>query len=130
MKLKNTDFSVLVVEDDNFQSFILTQILKSIDPFVKVTHVYSAERAQLQLNNMDSAYSLIIADYGLLGKKTGLSLWRECQAAYPQMPFVMISALSLKSFRKMIGEKEEQPLFLSKPFFAREFREVVKWLDL
>ncbi|MGK5086369.1 response regulator [Bdellovibrionota bacterium FG-2] len=115
--------SVLVVEDDLFMKPILIRILQSMDATIKVYWAVSVDEARVAL--AEGAFSLVIADYFLLGESNGLDLWRHCQNEVPKMPFVMVSGLEPDVFRKLINGKVV-PRFLQKPFYPKQCRALVE----
>jgi DNA-binding NtrC family response regulator len=113
-------YHVLIVEDDLCLKTILGRVLGTIDPNVSYTWATSAEEAQMILAEM--RVSLVIADFGLVGKTTGLDLWDYCSENLPEMPFLMISGLDIQRFFKLVGQNRISPPFLSKPFRLGECR--------
>src|SRR5437868_3885833 len=123
--MKNGHNHILVVEDDICLSHIIERIFKSLDPSAELTWVYSAEEAYLKLDENKSKYSLIVADYTLTGHETGLDLWDKCQTSHPNIPFVMVSSLTVDMFFKLVGTQKISPPFLPKPFYTGEFKQLV-----
>jgi DNA-binding NtrC family response regulator len=125
--LKDNARNILVVEDDICLSHIIEKIFKSLDPDMTITWVYSAEAAALKLEE-EQNFSLIVADYTLTGKETGLDLWDRCVRLHPDIPFIMVSSLTVDMFFKLIGTHRISPPFLPKPFYTGEFKQLVESL--
>ena len=123
MKIKNT---ILVVEDDICLQTILERIFHAIDKSLKFDWVTSAEEAKLALKA--EKYSLVIADHNLSGDLSGLDLWDICQAEYPGLSFILISSIGVQDFFKTVGPHRISPLFLPKPFYASECKQLLESL--
>ncbi len=122
---KTKGMSVLVVEDDLFMKPILMRILQSLDETIKVYWAVSVDEAKEALS--EGAFSLVIADYFLLGQDNGLDLWKHCQDKFSDIPFVMVSGLEPDVFRKLFaGKTDEIPRFLQKPFYPKQCRALVE----
>jgi DNA-binding NtrC family response regulator len=117
---------VLVVEDDVDLKVILERILLKIDPALKYEWVTTAEEAAVELRR--DHYALVIADFTLEGKGTGIDLWELVQERYPHIPFMMMSALDVEMFFKLVGRNRTCPIFLPKPFYSGECRQVIESL--
>ncbi len=114
---------VLVVEDDETLEIVMDRIFQSIDSSITYKWVITAEKAIAELQT--AHYDLVVADFSLQGKGTGLDLWEFCQERFPEKPFVMISSLGIDQFFKLVGDYRISPLFLPKPFYTGECRQVV-----
>jgi DNA-binding NtrC family response regulator len=114
---------VLIVEDELCLKTVLTQILSKLDSGCEVIWVESVGSAKVALRM--ERFSLIISDYLLKGKKTGLDLWHECERRYPDTPFLMISGIDVPSFLRR-NKGARVPSFLPKPFYAEECRSMIR----
>lgn len=123
---KKRDRKVLVVEDDHCLKLVMTRVFNSIDQAIELDWTTSAEEARDALQGEN--YSLIVADFSLEGKSTGLDLWEICQEKYPDVPFVVISSMSVIEFYKLVGDNQISPPFLPKPFYIGECRQILKSL--
>ncbi|MGZ3650208.1 MAG: response regulator [Bdellovibrionota bacterium] len=126
MEMRNR---VLIVEDDHACETILKQIIHSVDPDARVDWVDSGEAAALTLVQERAKgvpYNLVIADVFLNGKLTGVDLWRLYQEYYPAPPVVLTSSLPIPRFLEKVGSGPDVPVYLPKPFYAEECRQIVK----
>lgn len=114
---------VLVVEDDLALKPIISKILKLIDPKIELDWKTNVEVAKQVLNEND--YALIIADFALQGKLTGIDLWKFCNDYYTKIPFIIISGMPIPTFLAMMGS-EICPPILQKPFYLGEAQQVLK----
>lgn len=105
---------ILIVEDDVAMEVMLMRALRSLDPFASYQWVTSAEEAQVLIQ--EEIFSLVIADYYLIGRKTGLDLWEFCEANFPRLPFVVMSSLSAQKYARLFGQSRKVPPQLKKPF--------------
>lgn len=120
---------VLIVEDDQACEAILEKIVHSVDPRAKVDWVESAEVAALTLvqeRTQGRPYDLVISDIFLGGKLTGIDLWKIYQEFTPMPPVVLTSSLSVARYLEALENQPEIPIFLPKPFFADECRQVIR----
>jgi CheY-like chemotaxis protein len=118
----------LVVEDDLLHSQLIQKMIKAFEPNAKLQIVSSAEEAYLKLKEGSAKYSMIIADYKLVGEETGLDLWNKCQKEFTKVPFIMISALTLGIFSDLLGGDKKLPPFLPKPFYPNDFKQLLQTL--
>jgi DNA-binding NtrC family response regulator len=115
--------NILVVEDDEDLKIIVERIFKSISPHITHTWVTTAEKAVTELRT--EHYDLVFSDFYLRGNGTGLDLWEFCQDRFPDLPFVMTSGIELQRFFKLVGKKRASPMFLPKPFYAGECKQLI-----
>lgn len=118
---------ILVVEDDLSLRPILEKFFKRVDSKIHIQWATSAEDATrgLKEHNVD----LILSDYTLAGKNTGLDLWDYCAQSCPKTPFVITSALSPQQFYKRVGRTRSCPAFLPKPFYPTEYLQLLDALQ-
>src|SRR5689334_17899100 len=114
---------ILIVEDDECLQTALQKALHSIDPTWVIQWVTTARDAFRELRK--HRYEMVIADYLLPEFETGLLIWDQCQKTFPQMPFLLMSGISVPSFLHVTRGRRVCPRFLPKPFFPREFKEAV-----
>ena len=92
--------------------------------------ITSGELAQQILSDSSRRWDLIVSDFDLHSKLTGLDLWRLSQKRQPETPFLLISGVPDHIFHSMVRSGEACPDFLLKPFGAREFQETLSGLLL
>lgn len=134
---KSNHYRVLVVDDDQELSVVMSQILKSIDPKVEIDLATSAEEAVEQLHYRDQElrgsrrerpYDLIVADIYLEGRKSGLELLESHLQDYPKIPVLVTSGMPLDRFLKAYGRDSVCPPFMQKPFSVGECRQMFEGL--
>jgi len=104
---------ILLVEDEPFWQAVLSTTLKSIDPRLQLRFVRNkkhAENALFQSSDVD----LIIADFFLEGKTTGLDLWRQCHVDFQAIPFIILSGIKKNEWSDLIAGESITPLLISK----------------
>ncbi len=113
---------VLVVEDDDCLKLSINRCLRAIDRNLQIEWVGSVDEAEAYLQT--HTVSLIIADHGLLGFRTGLDLWNSNLVKTSRTPFVMISGYPVEYFVRQSTEMPLPPI-LTKPFSLSEFNTFV-----
>jgi CheY-like chemotaxis protein len=121
---------VLIVEDDLEQLTLIDSMIRSMRPELEIDWAYSSEEAIDLLNyrvRCDEAnrYSLIVVDVFLEGRQTGLDLLKYCADALPQVPTVVVSALSPEQFYHAIGDTTIAPAFIPKPVRLGEGQQIL-----
>ncbi len=76
----------LVVEDDASQRVLATTLLEESE--MSVIQCESAEAAEVVMNKIGSAVSLLFTDVKLAGNMTGLELANKAKARYPEMTVI------------------------------------------
>lgn len=108
---------VLVVEDDIAAQIVLKNMLRKIDPEVRIDGVQSAEGAFRVINDAGAGregYDLVLADLRLPGS-SGLTLWDVCSKKFPGLDFLMMSGVPYKEWFKEVERYSDLPYFLKKP---------------
>ena len=121
--------SLLVVEDDLTLVQFIDAVLGEIKPGIGWEYVTSGERALELLRTKrspsgDAPYRLVICDIFLEGDVTGFEVWRECQAMFPQMPFVVTTGLARERYASLLAGAPNRPVFLPKPLTINECQSV------
>jgi DNA-binding NtrC family response regulator len=105
----------LVVEDDEFQREILSDFLK--DKNLDVIQCESAEAAELIIARVGAELNLLVTDFHLAGKGTGLDLATFARAQFPKLRVIVISGDNNPPGIDQGGLLEAPLLrFLQKPF--------------
>jgi len=81
--------AVLVVEDDELQRELISEILK--DDNYEVFECESGEAAELLLERNGEAISLLVTDVGLAGKMTGAELAQRARVRRPTLGILVSS---------------------------------------
>jgi len=81
----------LVVEDDASQRVLVTTLLEESE--MSVIQCESAEAAEVVMNKIGSAVSLLFTDVKLAGNMTGLELADKAKARYPEMTVIITSGV-------------------------------------
>ena len=123
VRLQPRGISVLVVEDELSLQTIVGRVFRQLDPRIEMTWVKSAEAA-LQLVSRRH-FDLVLCDYFLSGRLSGLSVWRYCSRHMPRVPVVMMSSLSVPTYLDLVKDLPVKPAFLHKPFSVSECRNVL-----
>jgi DNA-binding NtrC family response regulator len=79
----------LVVEDDQFQREMLSDLLKDED--MEVIACESAEAAELVLVEVGNSLRLLVTDVELAGTETGIELAGVAKRRFPSLNIVIIS---------------------------------------
>jgi two-component system, cell cycle response regulator CpdR len=79
----------LVVEDDQFQREMLSDLLK--DEHMEVIACESAEAAELVLEEVGDSLCLLVTDVELAGTETGIELAGNAKRYFPDLNVVVIS---------------------------------------
>lgn len=79
----------LVVEDDESQRSLVTTLLEESE--MSVIQCESAEAAELVMNKLGRAVSLLFTDVRLAGHMSGLELADKAKARYPGMTVIITS---------------------------------------
>ena len=79
----------LVVEDDQFQREVLSDLLKDED--LDVIECESAEAAELVLAEVGRELRLLVTDVALAGHETGLELAAHAKQQYPGLRVIVVS---------------------------------------
>ncbi len=119
--LASNPLRVLIVEDDRDLETLLSQVLRTISSSVEVDWATNVLDARCKLES--KRYDLVIADHTLEDDLSGFFLRCLCKRRWPDLPFVMISAMRADAFLKMSGSVPCP--FLSKPFTVQECREMI-----
>ena len=119
---------ILMVEDEVGLRDWFEAILRETGRDVE--WITSGELAQQILSDSSRRWDLIVSDFDLHSKLTGLDLWHLSQARQPETPFLLISGVPDHIFHSMVRSGEACPDFLLKPFGAREFQETLSGLLL
>ena len=115
---------VLVLEDDLTTEALLTSILLRLNRYADITWIKSADFVIDRLRG--ESYDLILADFFLDGKTTGLDVWRFCTELCPEVPFILMSGMSITEYCAALGTSRTAPPFLAKPLRFRESSEFIK----
>ncbi len=115
---------ILVVEDDEVIVELLSNIFARIDPGIEIDGTPSGEVAEALLRN-EMIYDLVILDVNLHDRRTGIHVWLSCHAELPSLPFVFMSAMCEREFRKRLGADARQPLFVPKPCSVTQLTHVL-----
>ena len=115
---------ILMVEDDATLRDWFEAMLKGMGR--DIDWVTKIEQARDLLNDPAQHYGLVVSDFNLHSKSTGLDLWQFCQKRMPDMPFLLISGAPDSLFHDMVRSGAPCPEFLLKPFGAREFKDVLQ----
>lgn len=115
---------ILIVEDELGLRTPLIRVLRDVDPKCECDWVVRVSDACRLLKTQN--YDLIFADYYLGEKQTGWNLWQICNRKYPEIPFVIISAMGIEKYLRMVKGKDRWPFFLPKPFTRSEYQASVR----
>src|SRR3989338_2989228 len=88
----------LLVEDEYDLAELLVITLNDI--VAEVDWVTSVELAESKLSRGD--YDLILADFRLDGKQSGLDLWGKVHREHPDTPFILVSGYSANVFNDLL----------------------------
>jgi DNA-binding NtrC family response regulator len=125
---QKTNRRVLILEDDASLSLLLRAILRSVDLDLECDWVATTERATEALTS-GTPYSLIIADYSLQGATTGLDFYETAHRLWPNLPFLLMSAIRVDEFLGLLGSrKADYPPFIPKPLDIAKCRETISQL--
>ncbi|MBY0470425.1 response regulator [bacterium] len=116
--------SVLVVEDDQSCKPVLETIFGLVDDHAQLHWETSAETAMEALEN--NRFDLIVADYVLEGRKTGLDIWQFCREKQLKIPFLLMSSRRLKFGSAHLDTSKLWPKFLQKPFQLNQCRKYIE----
>ena len=79
----------LVVEDDQFQREILSDLLR--DEHIEVIACESAEAAELVLEQVGESLCVLITDVELAGAETGIELASNAKRFFPELNVIVVS---------------------------------------
>jgi CheY-like chemotaxis protein len=105
---------VLVVEDDPFFRVVFHKIFRRLNPNIEFMGAADLQSAIALLKTQ--RVDMVVADHLLNGEGTGFDLWRHCQAALPNLPFLLTSGLAAVEIERLSEMEKVHPMFLSKPF--------------
>lgn len=112
---------ILIVEDDEDLSTVLTQIAHSIDPNLEIDWATSCFAARRLLKAHQ--YDVALVDYKLEGFETGFALARSFVFHQKRAVFAMMSAVPIDEYLR-VARHRDYP-FLPKPFSVRQCREFI-----
>lgn len=121
--------SLLIIEDDLSLVQFIDSILESLYPKLHWEYVTSGEAALDLLKRRalvygDRPYSLVLSDIYLEGEVTGLDVFLLCQKVFPEMPFVLTSAVSRERYLSIIEGIARGPEYVPKPLTVRGCQKV------
>ncbi len=114
---------VLIVEDDVSLKKVILRTLKMLHENVEVEWATSADQffsKQHEYRQRNSKFfDLVLADIHMPGANSGFEVWNHFMMTDPEIPVVIMSALSECDFKKAIGENTsihyvQKPLSLEK----------------
>lgn len=117
---------VLMIEDESSLRDWFEAMLGALGR--QVEWLSSADLAQEMLSDPGQRWDLVVSDFDLHSRLTGLDLWQLCQKKQPQTPFLLISGVPDYLFHSMIRSGAPCPEFLLKPFGAKEFQKTLEGL--
>lgn len=111
---------ILLIDDDDFIAEIVLQILARMGKKVlrarngvEGTRLYDAHQAEISLVMLDR----------FLPDLDGVSVCRTLRNKAPHLPIILMSGMDVPAVHELA--KKGPTVFLSKPFFASEVRELV-----
>jgi len=109
--------NILIVEDDEFCSYIIEKALKEYSRDIMITTCTSFEAACEILKQ--SPCDLVICDYYLEGNGNGLDLCQHVNSSYPKTKCLMMSSMNFPQYQEVVSKSEslseKQPEFIEKP---------------
>jgi response regulator of citrate/malate metabolism len=117
---------VLVVDDDSMTRAQLKKMVKDSEGDVVCMTAGSLEEALELLRSHE--FDLMIADYYLLDNHTGLELWEEASAEFPELECIIISSMGRKEFYALTQDAEVQPLYCQKPIDSKKMKGILRFL--
>ena len=127
--LEETPIKVLVVEDDQSQWPMWSNILGALKRKTEIDWETSAEGAQgyiRQAYQENRPYDLVISDVYLEGQGTGTDLWNKYGEAAENFIFVTGSSLSKDDF--FLELNYGHPEFIQKPLSIEKCKKLIKSL--
>lgn len=119
---------ILVVEDDSGLRETFKDTLRFLDQEVRVDWAFDAEHAEFLIKGSPKPYDLVVTDIHLRGRRTGLDLVPICQTGC-FIPQIIISGMDRGEYQaKFEGSRFTAPIFLQKPFGARQLAAIVRQL--
>jgi DNA-binding NtrC family response regulator len=119
--------TVLILEDDEVSFYLMTQVIRRLDPELSVCGVKSVEEAKAEVAKQ--APKLIISDCLLQGGESGVEFWKFCKSRYPRVPFLLVSGLSINAIEKLASvDVKTLPKFIQKPLNSSAFQAAIKAL--
>lgn len=117
---------VLVVDDDPMTRAQLKKLVKDSEDEIVCMTASSMEEALELLHSYE--FDLMIADYYLLDNHTGLELWEEASAEFPELECIIISSMGRKDFYAFTQDAEVQPLYCQKPIDSKKMKGILRFL--
>mgnify|MGYP000119574979 CR=1 FL=1 len=121
---------ILIVEDEIDLQTALESLIKASFPQSEIEAVSNIDETiswmKSQQLNPNFGFDLILADVSLQGEYTGFDLWKICSEMYPNTHFVFMSGISTQEFMEKLKDDPKCPPFLSKPFTAKQVKELLK----
>lgn len=123
---QNIPKKILIVEDEPQWQVMLSQMFRSMDKDVAIRCVRNAKSARQALD-FDNEIDLVITDFNLDGKETGIDLWKSCQSAYPGLPFIVVSGVKEEKIQAEVRSSDYlAPIFVPKPLTMEHLRSALK----
>lgn len=108
---------ILVVEDEPAVRATISAQLRALG--CVVTETADAQAALEVMDNQEHSIDLVMSDYAMPGRLTGLDLAREVASRWPGLPFVLCSGRAEQS--DLDGDETcSRIAFLAKPFRAED----------
>ncbi len=120
MKINNLNkqIHILLIEDDQALETIIRRTIRTIKKDITVSWVTNLEDAELLLKK--DFYDLAIVDYNLPGLSNGLTFIESKWKNYPATKFMIMSAMPVAEFLRVVEDKKDCPPFLPKPFSPQD----------
>jgi two-component system chemotaxis response regulator CheY len=122
MELNLQNLNILVVEDNVRTAKLIQAVLKDL----RVGQVFSASNgreAQTFLDGASDLINLIVCDWNM-PEMSGLELLKLVRAAFPEMPFLMVTARGTVD-SVMAAKKNGVSAYIVKPFSPAELEQKV-----
>ncbi|MBC7693621.1 MAG: hypothetical protein H7222_17785 [Methylotenera sp.] len=108
--------TVLIIDDNPENIFILRKVLLNIDLSLKITAVDNYEDALAEMGLNPPAENLvIISDFNLKTSFTGADVWLARCRLLPDAPFLLITSEKLGAILPQFGPPSTSLHYLSKP---------------
>lgn len=122
LKTRSDHKRILVVEDDENMVDFMSKVLRDMLSNTEIVCVNSFEQAvgKIITNsglNTKNPYDLIIADIFLEGVGTGIDLYKIIKRVYPNIPFFVMSTLSVELFYQSIAAEQKDNMFYLRKLF-------------
>ncbi len=126
MKIEIDSNYIIVLEDDVLLETVVSKIIHSIDPSVKIVWFTDGSQAIDFIIKSAELPEMILLDILLPGKIDGLRYQERIQQMNEPIPTVFMSSLSRVGFDKLMRKRNRDLPFIGKPLIENQAKRVIE----